>query len=43
MLPDLINKYQADIHEKRGHTQTVFALKSIIVEDKDYFNFTLMI
>ena len=42
MLPDLVNISEAAVHDKRGHTQTVFAAGTIIVEDKGYFDFSLM-
>ncbi len=42
MLPDLVNISEAAVHDKRGHPQTVFALGTIIVEDKGYFDFSLM-
>lgn len=42
MLPDLVNITEASVHDKRGHPQTVFAPGTIIVEDKGYFDFSLM-
>lgn len=42
MLPDLVNISEASVHDKRGHPQTVFAPRTIIVEDKGYFDFSLM-
>jgi hypothetical protein len=42
MLPDLVNITEASLHDKRGHPQTVFAPGTIIVEDKGYFDFSLM-
>ena len=42
MLPDLVNIGEAAVHDKRGHPQTVFAPGTIIVEDKGYFDFNLM-
>ncbi|HUZ59255.1 MAG TPA: IS4 family transposase [Hanamia sp.] len=42
MLPDLVNISEAAVHDKRGHPQTVFAPGTIIVEDKGYFDFSLM-
>ena len=42
MLPDLVNIGEAAVHDKRGHPQTVFAPGTIIVEDKGYFDFSLM-
>lgn len=42
MLPDLVNITEAAVHDKRGHPQTVFAPGTIIVEDKGYFDFSLM-
>jgi len=42
MLPDLVNISEAVVHDKRGHPQTVFAPGTIIVEDKGYFDFSLM-
>lgn len=42
MLPDLVNISEASVHDKRGHPQTVFAPGTIIVEDKGYFDFSLM-
>lgn len=43
MLPDLVNISEAAVHDKRGHPQTVFAPGTIIVEDKGYFDFSLML
>lgn len=42
MLPDLVNISEASVHDKRGHPQTVFVPGTIIVEDKGYFDFSLM-
>ncbi len=42
MLPDLINITEATVHDKRGYPQTVVAPGTIIVEDKVYFDFSLM-
>ncbi len=42
MIPDLVNITEASVHDKRGHPQTVFAPGTIIVEDKGYFDFSLM-
>jgi hypothetical protein len=43
MIPDLVNIItEASVHDKRGHPQTVFTPGTIIVEDKGYFDFSLM-
>lgn len=42
MLPDSVNISEAAVHDKRRHPQTMFAPGTIIVEDKVYFDFSLM-
>lgn len=43
MLPDLVNITEASVHDKKGHPQTVFAKGTIVIEDKGYFDFGLML
>jgi len=42
MIPDMINITEAKVHDSKGHPQQVFAAETIIVEDKGYFDFSLM-
>jgi hypothetical protein len=42
MLPDLVNITEASIHDSKGHPKTVFAANTIIVEDRAYLDFGLM-
>jgi hypothetical protein len=42
-LPDLINISEAKIHDRYGLANNVFEKDTIIVEDRGYFDFTLML
>jgi hypothetical protein len=42
MLPTLINITEAKIHDKKGFTQVVFTKGTIIIEDKGYWDFDVM-
>ena len=42
-IPDLINITEAKIHDRYGLQQTIFAKNTIIVEDRAYFDFALML
>ena len=42
-IPDLVNITEAKIHDRYGLQQTIFAKNTIIVEDRAYFDFTLML
>jgi len=42
-LPDMINITEAKIHDSKGFEQQVFKKDAIIVEDRAYFDFTLML
>ena len=43
MIPDMINITEAKVHDRYGFRQLVFAAKTIIVEDRAYFDFELML
>jgi hypothetical protein len=42
MIPDLINITTASVADSKGHPQTIFAPGTIIVEDRAYLDFALM-
>ena len=42
MIPDLVNITTASVADSKGHPQTVFAPGTIIIEDRAYFDFSLM-
>ena len=42
-IPDLVNITEAKTHDRYGLGKTVFAKKTIIVEDRAYFDFELML
>ncbi|NRT17195.1 hypothetical protein HNP99_003575 [Flavobacterium sp. 28A] len=42
-IPDLINITEAKIHDSKGLGQSIFPKKTIIVEDRAYFDFALML
>ncbi len=42
-IPDLINITEAKTHDRYGLGQTIFAKNTIIVEDRAYFDFELML
>lgn len=41
-IPDMINITEAAVHDSKGFEQQVFRKDTIIVEDKAYFDFSLM-
>jgi len=43
MLPEMVNITQAKVHDRYGLNQLVFAKDTIIVEDRAYFDFDLMV
>jgi len=43
MLPDMVNITEAKVHDRYGLGQLVFAKNTIIVEDRAYFDFELML
>lgn len=43
MLPDVVNISEAKTHDRKGLEQLVFPQNTIIVEDRGYFDFTLML
>lgn len=43
MIPDIINITEAKLHDSKGLAKLVFAKNTIIVEDRAYFDFTLML
>lgn len=42
MLPDIINISEAKVHDAKGIDNNVFPQGTIVIEDKGYFDFTLM-
>jgi len=42
MLPDMVNITEAKVHDSKGFAQQVFAKGTIIIEDRGYFDFTVM-
>jgi len=42
MIPDIINITEAKLHDRYGVAQLVFPKNTIIVEDRAYFDFSLM-
>jgi hypothetical protein len=42
-IPDLVNITEAKIHDRYGLGQLIFPKNTIIVEDRAYFDFTLML
>ena len=42
MLPDMINITEAKLHDRHGLAQLVFPKSTIIIEDRAYFDFQLM-
>ncbi|MCF8242527.1 MAG: IS4 family transposase [Melioribacteraceae bacterium] len=43
MIPDIVNITEAKLHDSKGLDKLVFAKDTIIVEDRAYFDFTLML
>jgi len=43
MLPEMVNITEAKVHDRYGLNQFVFAKNTIVVEDRAYFDFTLML
>lgn len=43
MIPDIVNITEAKLHDRYGLAQLVFSKNTIIVEDRAYFDFTLML
>jgi hypothetical protein len=43
MLPDVVNISEAKVHDRHGLEQMIFPQNTIIVEDRAYFDFTLML
>jgi hypothetical protein len=41
-LPDIINITEARVHDLKGHPQLIFPKGTIIIEDRGYFDFSLM-
>lgn len=42
-LPEIVNITEAKIHDRRGLSQMIFPQETIIVEDRGYFDFSLML
>ena len=42
MLPDVVNITEAKVHDRHGLEQLIFPKNTIIVEDRGYFDFSLM-
>jgi IS4 transposase len=43
MIPDVVNITEAKLHDSKGFDKLVFPKGTIIVEDRAYFDFTLML
>ena len=43
MIPEVVNISEAKVHDRYGFEQLVFPKDTIIVEDRAYFDFTLML
>ena len=43
MIPDIVNISVAKLHDRYGFEQQIFPKDTIIVEDRGYFDFTLML
>lgn len=43
MLPDVVNISEAKVHDRNGFEQLIFPEGTIVVEDRAYFDFTLML
>jgi hypothetical protein len=43
MLPDVVNISEAKISDRHGLKQLIFPKNTIVVEDRGYFDFTLML
>jgi len=43
MIPEIVNISEAKVHDRYGFEQLVFPKDTIIVEDRAYFDFTLML
>ncbi|MFN8338875.1 MAG: IS4 family transposase [Saprospiraceae bacterium] len=42
MLPEVINITEAKVHDRNGLPEMIYAAQTIIVEDRGYFDFSLM-
>lgn len=43
MIPDIVNITEAKLHDRYGLSQLIFPKNTIIVEDRAYFDFSLML
>ena len=43
MIPDIVNISEAKLHDRYGFEQLIFPKDTIIVEDRGYFDFSLML
>lgn len=43
MIPDIVNISEAKLHDSKGLSQMVFPKNTVIVEDRAYFDFALML
>ena len=43
MIPDVVNITEAKLHDRYGLKQLIFPKGTIIVEDRGYFDFSLML
>lgn len=43
MIPDLVNITPAKLHNENGLEQLVFSKETVVVEDRVYFDFFLML
>ncbi len=43
MIPEVVNITQAKVHDRNGLEQLIYPKDTVIVEDRGYFDFTLML
>lgn len=43
MIPEIVNISEAKLHDRYGLSQLIFPKETVIVEDRAYFDFTLML
>lgn len=43
MIPDMVNITEAKLHDSKGLTQLVFSKGTVIVKERAYFDFSLML
>ena len=43
MLPEVVNISEAKVHDRYGLKQLIFPKRTLVVEDRAYFDFSLML